>query len=164
MAHLPTEFLATIPTLPHAAARLSREKFNLDQQRRDTEEGLTPEILGISIQPPIPPEESTEPTPLPATEIQFMSRQITGIKVQRGRRSFKKKSTTPIVSPTAVITSSDTTNNINLSNSPIARLILRVLRYKRNVRLRNTISISAPSSMPTGMVQSNNRLSTSSEQ
>ena len=104
MAHLPPEFLSTIPILPHAAERLSKEKFNTDQQRRDAEEGLTPEILDIPVHPPVPPEESTEPTLLPATEIQFMSRQITGIKVQRGRRSLKKKTTTaPTVAPAIMV-------------------------------------------------------------
>jgi hypothetical protein len=130
MAHLPPEVLSNLPTLPHAAARLSREKFRIDQQQRDEDEGLTPEILGIVVQPPDPPEDSTEPTPLSATEIQFMSRQITGIRVQRGRRSFKRKVTT---TPTA-ITSTD------FSNTGLAKLILRIIKQKRQVSTNSIIN------------------------
>ena len=69
MAHLPPEVLTTLPILPHADARLSKEKYLTDQQQRDADEGPTPELLGIIVQPPDPPEYSTEPTPLPQTEI-----------------------------------------------------------------------------------------------
>ena len=170
MAHLPPEFLASIPTLPHAAERLNKEKFNTDQQRRDVEEDLTPEILGIPVQPPVPPEESTEPTLLPATEIQFMSKQITGIKVQRGRRSLKKKPTTaPTVAPASVVSAPeapaiDPYINTDLSNSPISRLILRVLRYKRRIISKTLTTITTPSPVSTGTVVADNQISTVSEQ
>ena len=166
MAHLPPEFLSTIPILPHASERLSKKKFNTDQQRRDAEEGLTPEILGIPVHPPVPPEESTEPTLLPATEIQFMSRQITGIKVQRGRRSLKKKTTTaPTVAPAIMVPASevpatDPYINTDLSNSPISRLILRVLRYKRSFIPKNLTTITTPSLVSTVMALSDNKIST----
>ena len=45
MAHLPPEVLSTLPIIPHAEARLSKEKFQSDQQLRDDDEGLTPELL-----------------------------------------------------------------------------------------------------------------------
>ena len=142
----------------------------MDQQRRDAEEGLTPEILGIPVQPPVPPEESTEPTLLPATEIQFMSHQITGIKVQRGRRSLRKKPTTAqTVAPASVISAPeapaiDPYINTDLSNSPISRLILRVLRYKRRIISKTLTTVTTPSPVSTGTVLADNQISTVSEQ
>ena len=131
MVHLPPEVLSTLPSLPHAAARLSREKFHHDQQQRDDEEGLTPESLGLLVVTPDPPEESTEPTPLPDREIQFMSRQITGIRVQRGRRSFKRTVTT---------NTATTSSSIDFSNTPLANLILRVIRLKRQLTINSIIN------------------------
>jgi hypothetical protein len=135
MAHLPPEVLSMLPTLPHAAARLSREKFHKEQQQRDDEEGLTAETLGLLVQPPDPPEESTEPTPLPPSEIQFMSRQITGIRVQRGRRSFKR---------TVTAKNSTTITSIDFSNTALANLILRVIRLKRQVTTSSIINQTVP--------------------
>ena len=163
MVNLPPELLATIPTLPHAAARLSQEKFNTDQQRRDEEEGLTPEILGITIQPPVHPEDSTDPTPLPTTEIQFMSRQLTGIKVRRGRKSFKRKSTSSIAIPTVVASANEPIITTDLSMSPIARLILRVIRYKRKRLIRNTVTYTTPSGF-TAITPTVSQIPTNSEE
>ena len=112
MAHLPPEVLSAIPIIPHADARLSKEKYLTDQQQRDADEGLTPELLGIIIQPSDSPEYSTEPTPLPQTEIQRMSSEITGIKVQKKLRRFKKRnvnSSSPTVTTSTVPTGTEPT-------------------------------------------------------
>ena len=171
MAHLPPEVLSTLPIIPHAEARLSKEKFQSDQQLRDDDEGLTPELLGLLVQPLDPPEESTEPTLLPQTEIQRMSSAITGIKVQKKLRSFKKRNVTSSSSaittstePTATSsTTADTSISLvaaastDYSNSVIAHLILRVIRWKRKLAL-DKITSPIPATVLTVMVPSDDQI------
>ena len=128
---------------------------------------MTPELLGLLAQPPDPPEESTEPTLLPQTESQRMSSAITGIKVQKKLRRFKKRNVTS--SPSAITTSTeptatssttaDTSTSLvaaastDYSNSVIAHLILRVIRWKRKLAM-DKITNPIPTTVLTVMVPS----------
>jgi hypothetical protein len=125
ISHLPSVLLETLPTLPHAADRLSRETFRVNQTLRDTEEGLTPELLGMLPIVPTPPEDSTEPSDLPTMEIQHMVRNLTGIRQRRGRQSLRR---TVRNQPSS---SNKVTSNISFANTPIERILLRVIKQKR---------------------------------
>ena len=138
MAHLPPEVLSTLPIIPHADARLSKEKFQSDQRQRDKAEELTPALLGILVQPPDPPEDSTEHSPLPQTEIQCMSSEITGIKIQEKLRRLKTlKVTSSSTGATSTVSTSTSTEltvttsttptvitSTDYSNTAMAKLIL----------------------------------------
>ena len=125
ISHLPSVLLGALPIIPHAAERLSRDTFRVDQNLRDIAEGLTPEILGMMPIEPTPPEESTEPSDIPSMEIQHLVRNLTGIRPRRGRQSLRRNVVRQPSTNTSLI------NNTASTSTPVERILLRVIKQKR---------------------------------
>ena len=145
LTKIPHAILETLPTLPHAASRLKKDKDRRDSDRRDREEGLTTAMLGLPERTITPPEDSTEPTPLPPDEVEYLARRLTGIKqtlrrtTLRGYRSYPPNTLPTPVTPPRVFRS-----------TAFERILMRLIRQKRAINLLDITStvVSLPPKTP----------------